>query len=129
MIIDGGTLEHVGNMAAGLSAAWEGLSKGGYYVGGYPINNLCDHGYWQPQPRFFADFFRINNAAEINIQIVKFDESETSRITDVFPYQQGATGQMIQPDWAECKGQLGVFMIIKKSIEETSSPIKFPSDF
>ena len=126
LIIDGGTLEHVGNMASAFFAIWEGLSNGGYFVGGYPINNLCDHGYWLPQPRFFDDFFKINNAEEVNIEIVRFCSDDMESSLEILPYRQGETGQMYQPEWAKCEGQVGVFMIAKKS---NSGQVLTPDDF
>jgi len=129
MIIDGGTLEHVANMASAFFSVWQGLSPGGYFIAGYPINNLCDHGYWLPQPRFFADFFRVNNASEVDLQIIKFPINNTDSSLTIFPYTQGQTGQMNQPEWAKCEGQLGVFMIARKKLCNETLDLIIPSDF
>jgi hypothetical protein len=129
LIIDGGTLEHVGNMAAALAALWHGLLPSGYFVAGYPVNNLCDHGYWLPQPRFFADFFRLNCATELDIQIVKFTGIDGRAALELIPYKQGVTGTMQQPSWAVSDEQVGVFIIARKSAHPKDGPVVMPDEF
>jgi hypothetical protein len=128
-IIDGGTLEHVGNMAAALAAVWTGLSQRGYFVGGYPVNNLCDHGYWLPQPRFFADFFRVNGAVDVDIRIVRFRGNDARASLELIPYRQGETGTMEQPHWAISKEQVGVFIIACKSDSLLYPAAVMPDEF
>ena len=127
-IIDGGTLEHVGNMAAALAALWRGLLPSGYFVAGYPVNNLCDHGYWLPQPRFFADFFKVNCASELEIQIVKFAGIDGRASLELIPYKQGATGTMQQPAWAISNEQVGVFIVARKSPNAQDGPVAMPDE-
>lgn len=130
LVIDGGTLEHVGNMAAAISAIWTGLQPGGHFVGGYPVNNLCDHGYWLPQPRFFADFFRINGADSIDIKIVRWMPMGASVEFEILQYARGSTGKMYQPEWAMSTERIGVFVVARKQrYAPIAAEVKMPCEF
>jgi hypothetical protein len=129
MILDGGTLEHVANMPAVFSAVWRGLSPGGLLVAGYPANNLCDHGYWQPQPRFFHEFFLVNGAEECSIQILRGLGSKDLQALRVLDYMPAPSGQAWQPDWANAADQVGIFMVARKSSARRAAGIQFPSEF
>ena len=71
----------------------------------------------------------MNNAVEVDLQIIKFPENDTEGSLTIFPYTQGQTGQIKQPEWAKCDGQLGVFMIARKELCTNLLDLKIPSDF
>jgi hypothetical protein len=60
-IFDGGTLEHVFDFPAALVNIFRHLKIGGRIIHQLPINNYCDHGFWQVSPRLLKAYYEANN--------------------------------------------------------------------
>lgn len=64
-VIDGGTLEHVFNVAIALANAMRMLRVGGRFFSLSPANNHCGHGFYQFSPELFYRAFGPANGFEI----------------------------------------------------------------
>jgi len=60
-VFDIGTSEHVGNPYTSLQNAFSLLRPGGFYFYDLPYTGWLDHGLFQFNPAFFADFCRVNS--------------------------------------------------------------------
>ncbi len=60
LVYDGGTSEHVFNQIEVLANAHKLLKVGGIVVHNTPANNLLDHGYVQPSPNFYLEYYSAN---------------------------------------------------------------------
>jgi hypothetical protein len=56
-VIDSGTLEHVFNFSVAVKSCMDALTKGGFYIGITPANNLLGHGFYQFSPELFFRIF------------------------------------------------------------------------
>jgi hypothetical protein len=65
VVIDAGTLEHLGNLSTALANIFNLLRKGGIYYFGVPCNNWVDHGFFQFSPTFFRDICIDNQGLEL----------------------------------------------------------------
>ena len=61
LVYDGGTSEHVFNQLQVLANVHQLLKVGGIVVHNTPANNLLDHGYVQPSPNFYLEYYQANN--------------------------------------------------------------------
>lgn len=61
LVFDGGTSEHVFNQLEVLANVHKLLNVGGIVVHNTPANNLLDHGYVQPSPNFYFEYYAANN--------------------------------------------------------------------
>ena len=61
LVYDGGTSEHVFNQLEVLSNVHKLLKVGGIIVHNTPANNLLDHGYVQPSPNFYLEYYAAND--------------------------------------------------------------------
>lgn len=59
-VIDGGTLEHVFNVAKAMKNISEMLRVGGTVIHILPLGGYVDHGFYSFSPTFFLDFYKIN---------------------------------------------------------------------
>ena len=115
LVIDGGTLEHVSNFVGAFSEFWSALEIHGYFVFSYPINNLVDHGYWQPQPRFFWDFFDKNGGQFKHFEVFQHPaEGLTSQSVRRVAYSPKAPETMAQPGYFVPSMTAGLFAIVEK---------------
>lgn len=59
-IIDGGTLEHVFDVARAMKNISEMLCVGGTVIHLLPLGGYVDHGFYSFSPTFFLDFYKLN---------------------------------------------------------------------
>jgi SAM-dependent methyltransferase len=74
IVFDGGTLEHVFNVAEGLRSCMRMLKVGGHFIGHSPANNWFGHGFYQFSPEFFWRAFSPENGFEI-LRLVAYEPS------------------------------------------------------
>lgn len=60
LVYDGGTSEHVFNQLELLANVHKLLKIGGIVVHNTPANNFLDHGYVQPSPNFYLEYYAAN---------------------------------------------------------------------
>lgn len=65
VVFDGGTLEHVFNVAEAIRSCMRMLKVGGHFIGQSPANNWFGHGFYQFSPEFFWRAFAPENGFEI----------------------------------------------------------------
>jgi SAM-dependent methyltransferase len=82
VVFDGGTLEHVFNVAEGLRSCMRMLKVGGHFIGHSPANNWFGHGFYQFSPEFFWRAFAPENGFEI-LRLVACEPSGGGQWFDV----------------------------------------------
>jgi len=65
VVFDGGTLEHLSNLAMALGNIFGLLRLSGIYYFGGPCNNWVDHGFFQFSPTFYSDLCLDNPDLEL----------------------------------------------------------------
>lgn len=87
LILDGGTLEHVFDVRQAFSNVASMLKAGGDVYHMSPINNYCNHGFYQFSPTFFYDFYLRNGFTNIEGSIVVTSAENPSAGTwHIHPY-------------------------------------------
>jgi len=71
LVIDGGTLEHVFDVRTVMRNLFEAAATGGYIMHAAPMNNYCDHGFFQFSPTFFLDYYAANDFRIDSIKLVR----------------------------------------------------------
>ena len=61
LVIDAGSLEHVFNFPVALKNCMEMVKVGGHFIGVFPIDNFCGHGFYQFSPELFFRCFSQEN--------------------------------------------------------------------
>ena len=75
VVHDGGTLEHVFNIAEGIRGAMKMVKVGGHLILHNPSNNWFGHGFYQTSPEFYFRALAPENGFEI-IRIVAHDTTD-----------------------------------------------------
>jgi len=71
-VIDGGTLEHVFDVAAALRSCMAMLRPGGHFLAVAPSNNLMGHGFYQFSPELYFRAFSEENGFRL-VRLIAFD--------------------------------------------------------
>lgn len=82
VVFDGGTLEHVFNVAEGLRSCMRMVKVGGHFIGHSPANNWFGHGFYQFSPEFFFRSFSPENGFEIR-RLVAYETAGAGEWYDV----------------------------------------------
>lgn len=77
VVYDGGTLEHVFDIATALRNVHAMLKPGGLAIHESPTNNYVDHGFWQVNPTLFFDFYSANGYEVLEAWICLFGSPDT----------------------------------------------------
>ena len=97
VVFDGGTLEHVFNVAEALRSCMRMLKVGGHFIGHSPANNWFGHGFYQFSPEFFRRAFSPENGFEI-VRLVAYEPSGGGQWFDVHdPRDVGGRIELIGP--------------------------------
>jgi SAM-dependent methyltransferase len=86
LVYDGGTSEHIFDQLAVLDNVFKLLKVGGIVVHHTPANNFIDHGYHQPSPSFYYEYYMSNGYELIDSYLIQtpFDFYRKRR---VYPYE------------------------------------------
>ena len=77
VVFDGGTLEHVFDLATALRNIHRMLKPGGVVIHESPTNNFVDHGFWQINPTSLFDFYSTNGYEILEAWICLFPSADT----------------------------------------------------
>lgn len=69
LILDGGTLEHVFDIASAMKKLYRMLKPGGIIIHGSPLAGYVDHGFYSISPTFYLDFYDANDYEIIKLEI------------------------------------------------------------
>lgn len=72
VIFDGGTAEHVFDVAQLFRNIHKMLKPGGVIIHDSPTNNFVDHGFWQLCPTVFADTYQTNGYDLLDLIVYTF---------------------------------------------------------
>lgn len=72
VVYDGGSLEHVFNVAEGLRNCMKMVKVGGHFIAQSPANNWFGHGFYQFSPEFFYRAFSSANGFKIS-RVMAYD--------------------------------------------------------
>ena len=78
LAFDGGTLEHVFDIAAALRNICRMVKTGGRIVHISPMSNCVDHGFYSFSPTLFADFYLANQWLVHRLAIARFVRDPSS---------------------------------------------------
>ncbi len=73
LVFDGGTLEHVFDVAQALRTVCRFTKPGGRVVHVSPLSNCVDHGFYSFSPTLFVDFYAANNWIIRRLAVARFD--------------------------------------------------------
>lgn len=77
VVYDGGTLEHVFDVATAFRNIHLMLKPGGLAIHENPTNNFVDHGFWQLNPTALLDFYSTNGYEILEAWICLFPSADT----------------------------------------------------
>lgn len=90
LVYDGGTIEHVFNVANAFGNVFELTNVGGYVIHESPVNNFVDHGFYQFSPTLLTDYYHANQWDILDVRLLQFARDVTDPTTglwrDKFPY-------------------------------------------
>lgn len=97
LVLDGGTMEHVFDVAAVLRTICRMTRPGGRVVHISPLSNCADHGFYSFSPTLFADFYSTNNWLIRRLSVARFQRNPSSEpwaVLDYSPEQYGEMGAL-----------------------------------
>lgn len=77
VVYDGGTLEHVFDVATAFRNIHAMTKPGGLVIHESPTNNFVDHGFWQINPTLLFDFYAANGYEMLEAWICHFPSPDT----------------------------------------------------
>src|SRR5581483_3040143 len=86
LVFDGGTLEHVFDIATALKSISRIVKIGGRVVHISPMANCIDHGFYCFSPTLFADFYSTNGFQIRSISICRFKDNPAADHWEYIPY-------------------------------------------
>ena len=87
LVFDGGTLEHVFDVASALRAVCRFTKPGGRVVHLSPLSNCVDHGFYSFSPILFRDFYAANNWIIRRLATARFEHEPASDPWEIRDYQ------------------------------------------
>jgi SAM-dependent methyltransferase len=94
LVLDGGTLEHVFDVAQALRNLCRMVRPGGRIIHISPLSNCADHGFYSFSPTLFADFYSANAFRVRRISIAQFARDPVNDEWVCVPYVPGALGTL-----------------------------------
>lgn len=95
LVFDGGTLEHVFDIATALRNTCQMVKPGGRIMHMGPMSNCADHGFYSFSPVLFADFYSANKWDIHRITVARFEpDTDFWELTDYHPNDYGTLGQL-----------------------------------
>lgn len=79
VIFDGGTTEHISDQLQVLENLFRLCKVGGLIIHYTPANNFLDHGYVQPSPSFYREYYKTNDFKILQAYLVESKASWGSR--------------------------------------------------
>lgn len=118
VVYDGGTVEHVFDVATAFRNIHLMLKPGGVAIHESPTNNFVDHGFWQLNPTALFDFYSTNSYEILEAWICLFPSRDTMHhetprrfVYDPATFRKLSVGQF--PN-----GLASVFVAARKPVEE-----------
>jgi SAM-dependent methyltransferase len=87
LVFDGGTLEHVFDVANALRTVCRFTKPGGRVVHLSPLSNCVDHGFYSFSPIFFTDFYAANNWIIRRLAIARFERDPATDPWEIRDYR------------------------------------------
>jgi hypothetical protein len=94
LVLDGGTLEHVFDVAQALRNLCRLVRVGGRILHISPMSNCADHGFYSFSPTLFQDFYAANAFEIRRIATVRLDERGPAGEWAYTPYRPGELGTL-----------------------------------
>lgn len=120
VVYDGGTLEHVFDVAMALGNIHLMVKPGGLAIHESPMNNFVDHGFWQISPTALVDFYSANGYEILETWVCHFPsaasmhhESPRRYIYEPAVFESLSVGGFPQ-------GLASVFVAARKPMADTS---------
>jgi hypothetical protein len=85
-VYDGGTTEHIFDQLTVLDNLYKLLKIGGFVIHHTPANNFMDHGYHQPSPSFYYEYYMANGFELIESYLIE-STYDFFRKRKIYPYK------------------------------------------
>jgi hypothetical protein len=118
-VYNGGTLEHIFDLRAGLRNVFELLRPTGVAIHAGPVNGWVDHGLYQFSPTLLLDYYFANRFDILEMRLVQTRPGNTSEAI-VHSYAPGAFDGRSQDDFA---GQWLFYAAFRKRVDSTWAAI------
>lgn len=117
VVYDGGTIEHVFNVAQVFESVVRMLRVGGRAIHIAVASNYVDHGFYQFSPTLFADFyaangFQIENA--LLIELLVSGELEFLHPWQLYQYTSGSCDHFNSGAWGFSRWPVAVWFVARK---------------
>lgn len=124
VIYDGGTFEHVFDLATAFSNIHKMLKPGGLIIHESPTNNFVDHGFWQINPTALLDRYLANDYQMLEALVYVFDFGCDFHIAvpQRFIYDPAAFSAVSIGHFP--KGLAGTFIAVQKPDDATKPFVK-----
>lgn len=121
IVYDGGTLEHVFDVATALRNIHSMVKPGGLAIHESPTNNYVDHGFWQINPTLLFDFYSANGYEILEAWICLFPSADTMHHETPrrFIYEPAAFEALSVGRFPA--GLAGVFIAARKPLDHKSA--------
>jgi hypothetical protein len=117
LVFDGGTSEHIFDQFQVLENLFYLCKVGGLIVHYTPANNFLDHGYFQPSPSFYQEYYEANNFKILEAFLVE-STPDWYRRRAVLPYKSlGYEFVSYGGHWS--RRMLGNWFVVQKKNEST----------
>ena len=123
-IYDGGSLEHVFNIAQGLKNLTYLVKKNGYIMHLLPSNNYIDHGFYTVSPTLLKDFYTQNNFKIIEFYLIK-QKYNLDKDSAWYVYEYNEEQIKNYDKWNWKNNRMLVWVVVKKN--KSSKKIIYPT--
>jgi hypothetical protein len=128
-IVDAGALDRVFDVRLGLTNTSGMLRPGGRVVHVAPVNNQVNHGFVQPSPTLFQDYYVENGFDDVRgIMIVQPRTAAYAKRWNFFPYDHATMGG-VNSMFCSADTQLSVYFTARKNAASTSGRVPIQSYF
>jgi len=120
LVYDGGTTEHIFDQITVLANIYKLLKIGGIVIHHTPANNFLDHGYFQPSPSFYYEYYLANGFELIDSFLVE-STYDFYRKRKVYDYKPLMYEKLSYGGWGN--KMIGNWFVFKKLSQSTSGLI------
>jgi len=121
VVFDGGTSEHIFDQMQVLENLHKLCKIGGLIIHYTPANNFLDHGYVQPSPSFYKEYYEANHYELVQTYLVESKADWVSKRA-VFNYESLAF-EFVSFGGHWSRRMLGNWFVVKKKESSTSKRI------
>ena len=120
LVYDGGTTEHIFDQLTVLDNIFQLVKVGGLIIHHTPANNFLDHGYHQPSPSFYYEYYMANGFDLIESYLIE-STYDFYRKRKVYPYKPLMYENLSYGGWGN--NLISNWFVVKKTEKSTSKKL------